>query len=151
MCVLGIFVLFSWGCSEEQYWQIGNIEINPWPFFLNLRVPDTSIGTSQVALVVKNPPANSGDIRDVDSIPGSGRSPGGGHGNPLQCSCLEDPMAREAWWTAVYEVAKSQTRIKRLSSSNSNIRLIKHTQYTVEWQSWNVTSATQLWNPTMVW
>ena len=51
---------------------------------------------SQVALVVKNPPANAGDIRDVGSIPGSGRSPGGGLGNPLQYSCLENPMDRGA-------------------------------------------------------
>ena len=47
---------------------------------------------SQVVLVVKNPPANAGDIRDMDSIPGSERFPGGGHGNPLQFSCLENPM-----------------------------------------------------------
>ena len=52
---------------------------------------------SQVALVVKNPPANAGDIRDKGSIPGSGRSPGRGHGNPLQYSCLEYPMDRGAW------------------------------------------------------
>ena len=52
---------------------------------------------SQVALVVKNPPANAGGIRDVGSIPGSGRSPLGGHGNPLQYSCLENPMDRGAW------------------------------------------------------
>ena len=51
----------------------------------------------QVALVVKNPPANEGDVRDVGSIPGSGRSPGGGHGNPLQYSCLKNPMDRGAW------------------------------------------------------
>ena len=51
---------------------------------------------SQVALMVKNLPANAGDIRDQDSIPGSGRSPGGGRGNPLQCSCLENPMGRGA-------------------------------------------------------
>ena len=48
------------------------------------------LGASQVALVVKNPPANAGDIRDVGSVPGLGRSPGGGHGNPLQYSCLEN-------------------------------------------------------------
>ena len=47
-----------------------------------------------MALVVKNPSANAGDIRDVGLIPGSGRSPGGGRGNPLQCSCLENPMDR---------------------------------------------------------
>ena len=53
---------------------------------------------SQMALVVKNPPANGGDLRDVGSIPGSGRSPRGGHGSPLQYSCLENPMGRGAWW-----------------------------------------------------
>ena len=55
-----------------------------------------------VVLVVKNLPANAGDIRDMGSIPGSGRSPGGGHGNPLQYSCLEDPMDRGAWWVTVH-------------------------------------------------
>ena len=54
------------------------------------------LGTSQVALVVENPPANAGDIRDAGLIPGSGRSPGRGHGNPLQYSCLENPMDRGA-------------------------------------------------------
>ena len=53
---------------------------------------------SHVALVVKNPPANAGDIKDVSLISGLGRSPGGGHGNPLQYSCLEYPMDRGAWW-----------------------------------------------------
>ena len=52
---------------------------------------------SQVALVVKNLPANAGDLRDADSIPGSGRSPGEGKGYPLQYSCLENPMDRGAW------------------------------------------------------
>ena len=53
---------------------------------------------SQVALGVKNPPANAGDIKDVGAIPGSGRPPGGGHGNPLQYPCLENPMDRAALW-----------------------------------------------------
>ena len=65
--------------------------------------------------MVKNPPANSGDIRDVGSISGSGRFPGGRHGNPLQYSCLENPMDRGAWWTTVHGAAKSQTRLKLLS------------------------------------
>ena len=52
---------------------------------------------SQVAQVVKNPPANAGGAGDVDLIPGSGRSPGGGNGNPLQDSCLEEPVDRGAW------------------------------------------------------
>ena len=51
----------------------------------------------QVVLVVKNLPANAGDIREEGSIPGLGRSPGGGHGSPLQYSCLENPMDRRAW------------------------------------------------------
>ena len=70
----------------------------------------------QVALqVVKNPPASAGDIRDPGSIPGLGKSPGGGHGNPLQCSCLETPMDRGAWQATVPRVTKSQTRLKQLS------------------------------------
>ena len=48
--------------------------------------------------MVKNPPTNEGDLRDKGLIPGSGRSPGGGHDNPLQYSCLENPMDRGAWW-----------------------------------------------------
>ena len=51
--------------------------------------------------MVKNPPANAGDMRDTGSIPGSGRSPGGGHGNPLQYLSLENPMDRGAWWATV--------------------------------------------------
>ena len=62
-----------------------------------------------VALVVWNPPANTGDIRDVGSVPGSGRSPGGGRGNPFQYACLENPMDRGAWWAPVHGVAKSHT------------------------------------------
>ena len=62
-----------------------------------------------MVLVIKNLSTNAGDIRDVDSIPGLGRSPGDGHGKPLQYSYLENPMDREAWWTTVHRVAKSQT------------------------------------------
>ena len=59
--------------------------------------------------MVKNPPANEGDIRDGSLIPGWGRSPGGGHGNPLQCSCLENPMDRGAWWATVHGVTEADT------------------------------------------
>ena len=59
--------------------------------------------------VVKNLPAIAGDIRGVDSIPGSGRSPGGGHRNPLQFSCLENPIDRGAWRAMVHGFTKSQT------------------------------------------
>ena len=62
-----------------------------------------------MALVVKNPSTNAEDIKDRGLIPGSGRSPEGGHGNSLQYSCLEDPMDRGAWQATGYGVAKSQT------------------------------------------
>ena len=67
------------------------------------------VGASQVALVVKNPPANAGDIRELGSVPGLGRFLGGGHGNPLQYSCLENPMDRGAWRATVHGIAKRQT------------------------------------------
>ena len=73
-------------------------------------------GASQVMLVVKNLPANAGDIRDTGSILGLGRSPGRGHGNPLQYSCLENPMDRGACQAMVHRVAKSQIQLKRLST-----------------------------------
>ena len=59
--------------------------------------------------MVKNPPANAGDTKDRGLIPGSGRSPGGGHGNPLQYSCLENPKDRGAWQATVHRVTKTQT------------------------------------------
>ena len=68
---------------------------------------------SQVTLVVEDSPANAEDVRDVGLIPGSGRSPGGGRGNPLQHSCLENPMDRGAWEAIVHRVAKSRTLLKR--------------------------------------
>ena len=70
----------------------------------------------QAVLVVQNPPANAVDVRDVGSIPGWGRSPRGGHGNPLQYSCLENPMDRGAWRATVHRVTKSRTRLKQLTT-----------------------------------
>ena len=78
---------------------------HPSFFFLSLLLlilsfkcqPLISPGTLQVALLVKNSIANAGDIGDTGSIPGLGRSPGGGHGNPLQNSCLENPVDRGTW------------------------------------------------------
>ena len=70
-----------------------------------------------MALAVKNLPANVGDIRDMGLIPGSGRSPGGRCGNPLQYSCLENPKDRGAWWATVHGVAKSWTKLKQISTS----------------------------------
>ena len=67
--------------------------------------------------MVKNPPDNAGDVRDTGSIPGSGRPPRGGHGNPLQYSCLENPMDRGAWWATVHGVAQSWTRLSNLAAA----------------------------------
>ena len=64
-------------------------------------------------LVIKNPPANAGD---TGWIPGSGRSPGGGHGNPLQYSCLRNPMDRGGWRATVHVVVQSQTEVQSCTS-----------------------------------
>ena len=65
--------------------------------------------------MVKHPPVNAGDIRDVGLISGSGRSPGGGNGNPLQYFGLENPVDRGAWWATVHRASKSWTLLKRLN------------------------------------
>ena len=66
---------------------------------------------NQVVLVVKNPPVNAGNIRDVGSIPGSGSFSGEGNSNPLQYSCLDNPMDRGAWLATTHGVEKSPTRL----------------------------------------
>ena len=78
-------------------------------------------GPSQVVLVIKNLPVNAGDAGVKDSIPGSGRSPGGGHGNPLQYSSLENLTDRGAWWDTVHRVAKSQVLLKLLHSMHAQV------------------------------
>ena len=87
---------------------------------------------SQVVLVVKNPAASAGGIRDVGSIPGSGRSPGGGHSNTVQYSCLENPMHRGIWQAMVHSVANSQTWLKQLSTRTCcSKELFTHCRYMV--------------------
>ena len=76
---------------------------------------------SQVALVVKNLPANTGDIRDAGLILGSGRSPVGGRGNPLQYSCLENPMDGGAWWVHFIEPHKVEYNWSDLAHSTMNL------------------------------
>ena len=66
--------------------------------------------------VVKNLPVNAGDLRDAGSIPGSGRSPAGGHGNPLQYCRPENLMDRGTWWATVHRLVQSQTRLKQLNT-----------------------------------
>ena len=113
----GIFLLVQ--VSELWGGLLQNSELldkGPWD-----SVPISKlIWASQVALVGKNPPATWG-VRDAGSIPGSGRSLGGGHGNPLQYSCLEQPMDRGASWATVHRVAQSQTRLKRLSTAQAHL------------------------------
>ena len=74
-------------------------------------------GTFQVSLVIKNLPDNAGDIRNVGSIPGSRRSREGGHGNPLQYSCLENPMDRGTWQATLHRVTKSQIQLSNLAAA----------------------------------
>ena len=81
----------------------------------SLEFNSAQYGASQVELMVKNSAANAGNIRDAGSTLGLGRSPGGGHDNPLQYSCLENPKDRGAWWVTVHKVVKGQTQLKRLS------------------------------------
>ena len=73
-------------------------------------------GASQVVLVAKNPPASAGNLRDVDSIPGLGRFPRGEHSNPLQYSCMENPMDSGAWQATIHWVKKTRTWLKWLGT-----------------------------------
>ena len=73
----------------------------------------------------KESTCNAGVAGDVDSIPGSGRSPGEGNGNPLQYPCLENPMDRGAWWATVHRVTKSWTRLKRLKTHSCHMKTQK--------------------------
>ena len=86
-------------------------ELHSCPKILDSLIIDFPFGLElpQMALVVKNPPASAGGTRDEGLIPGSGRSPGGEHGNPLQYCCLESSMDRGAWQATGHGVAKSQT------------------------------------------
>ena len=68
-------------------------------------------GLPRFLLVVKSLPVNTGDFRDAGLIPGLGKSPGGEHSNPLQYSCVENPMDREAWWATVHRVTKSRRQL----------------------------------------
>ena len=99
-------------------------QVYPWIYLTTSNV--------MVVLVVKNPPANSGDVGDVGSIPGLGRSPGGGHSNPLQHSYLENPMDKGAWQATVHRVGKSQTWLKWLSPHTHTHKVtVRHVTWTL--------------------
>ena len=83
---------------------------------LTFSIKPAFFGSSQVALVAKNLSASAGDERHVGLIPGSGRYPGEGKGNPLHDSCLANPMDRGAWWVPLHKVTKIRTQVKQLST-----------------------------------
>ena len=95
------------------YKRLGHTDTNSQLLILNFSMGREA---SQVALVVKNPPANAGNVRAARSISGSRRSPGGGHGNPLQYSHLGNPMDGGAWRARVHSVANSRTQLKQVST-----------------------------------
>ena len=94
---------------------------------------DYSVGSaewaSQVALVVKNPPASAAVVRDAGLIPGLGRSPGGGHGNLVQCSCLQNLMDRGAWWVTVHRVTESRILLRRLRCTHAEYSVKMHVTF----------------------
>ena len=90
---------------------MGRISIGKWKSWVLYFGKATLFLASEVTLVVKNPLAKAGDARDGGSIPGSGRSPGGRQGKPLQYSPLENPLDRGTWWATAHGVAKSQTQL----------------------------------------
>ena len=82
----------------------------PTSSYVKILTPCVTVRASPVAPVVKNLPANARDARDEGLILGSGRPPGGGHGNPLQYSCLKNPVDRDAWWATIYGVKELDWR-----------------------------------------
>ena len=77
----------------------------------------------------KEPAINAGDVTDAGSVPELGRSPEGGHGSPLQYSCLENPMNRGAWWATVHRVTKSWIQLKQLSTHAQSMMITEDTRY----------------------
>ena len=110
LTIFGVLSSYCTNSGGRVIWYSGLNRLNQWP--------------SQVALVVKKPPANAGDTRDAGLIPGLGRFPGGGQVNPFQYSCLENPMDRRAWWATVHRVAQSQAQLKWPSVHTDLIRQI---------------------------
>ena len=108
-----IQILKTWVMGGPCHaWTRSPVEYLPFLLMFHFLI----LGASQVALVVKNLFANTGDVRDAGSIPGLGRSPGEAHGNPLQYTCLENSTDRGVWWVIVHRVAKSQKWLKQLGT-----------------------------------
>ena len=136
---------FSWHCGRLPDLPDLNFQIL-WRvviFSMPIRLPRAS----QVVLVIKNPPTNARDVRDTGSIPELGRFPEGGNDNPLQYSCVENPMDRGAWWATVHRDTKSWTWLKQLSmhthmcgsQSEANRKSVwcsRRTQEVMEQEGW---------------
>ena len=97
------FFFFPYCDFLNWFWNVSLFDVLHFIFCMCLLLA----WAPQVAVVAKNPPAIQETLRDTGSIPGSGRSPGGGHGNPLHYSCLENPMDRGAWRATVHEITES--------------------------------------------
>ena len=128
--------------NEERRGEYGLIcfvpEVSLCVNVLNFLKPTTGNSGLPLWLSGKESSCNAGDVRDKGSVLGLGRSPGQGHGNPLQDSCLENPMDRGAWWVMVHRAAKSRTRLKRLSTQH---KTFTSSQWAVEgsgnrWALW---------------
>ena len=107
---------------------------------------DTLISdASHMALVIKNPPASAGDVRDMGSFPGLGRSPGEGHGSPLQYSCLENIRDRGGWQVTVHIVTNSWAQLKQLNTHTQFLMLESSVNHTTEFLfligSWSITES----------
>ena len=127
--VFRIFLLY-WGVSKRYLFRFPTLVFYIYIF-----------RASQVALVVKNPPANVGDLRDVGSIPWLGQSPAGGNDNSLQYSCLDNSMDRNARWAMVHRVAKSQTWLKWLSTSAVQAGSLPWATREARWLGYSVLNA----------
>ena len=125
----------SWGQETKYMWRQSHLLLcmahsltlgmSPHHLYLLLVLTIHSGWASQVVLLVKDLPANAGDVRDAALSQGWEDPPRGGHGNPLQYSCLENPMDRGAWRATVHGVTKSWTRLKWLSTYTSHAVLLK--------------------------
>ena len=132
-----LYLLAMMNSSQETYGQLTSLTMRWCPLSFDLQGAFSEHGYRQGVFLkseyeeyvvsylwrwwLRTPPAYAGDVKRAGSIPGLGRSPGAVHGNPLQCSLLENPMVRGAWWATVHKDAQSQTRLKQLSMHSSSI------------------------------
>ena len=127
----GLVCCGSWG-HKKNWTQLSDwTELNWHITYIHTPIHKERV-PSTVAQVVKNPSDNAGDLRDAGSILGLRRSPGGGHANPLQYSCLENPMDRGAWLATIHRVTKSQTGLKQLSTQH----IVKGPKQGCCWKNW---------------